>query len=182
MRDAAGHPSGQRTDRRQLAAVARAGMTDGADGALRVQLLGPVRAWRGNREVALGSSRPRAVFAMLAMRAGAVVRREELVAGVWGEEAPATAHGSLHTYVSALRKALEPERERGGASLLESARSGYRLRLDPQRSDVAEFDRLREQARRQLDGGDPGGAVRTLDRALELWRGEALSGVRGPFA
>jgi DNA-binding SARP family transcriptional activator len=152
------------------------------DGALRVQLLGPVRAWRGGREVRLGSSRPRAVFAMLAMRAGAVIPRQELVTGVWGEQPPATAHGSLHTYVSALRKALEPDRERGGASLLESVGSGYRLRLDPQRSDVAEFDRLREQARRQLDDGDPRGAMRALDRALELWRGEALSGVSGPFA
>src|SRR5262249_36912747 len=180
-----GHPPGERTHHRQHPAASRAGQPEVAEvagGALRVELLGPVRAWLGDREIALGSSRPRAVFAMLALRAGAVVRREELIAGVWGGGARATAHGSLHTYVSALRKALGPDRERGRASLLESVRSGYRLRLGPDRSDVAEFDRLREQARQQLEGGDPGGTMRTLDAALELCRGEPLSGLTGPFA
>ena len=36
---------------------------------LRVQLLGPVRAWRGQDELGLGGPRRRAVFSMLAMRA-----------------------------------------------------------------------------------------------------------------
>jgi DNA-binding SARP family transcriptional activator len=150
------------------------------DAELRVELLGPVRAFSGEREVTLGSSRPRAVFAMLASRQNSVVSRAELIDGVWGENAPATAAGSLHTYVSTLRKSLEPDRGRGVAPrLLTSVGSGYRLRVD--RVDVAEFARLREQAD-ALHGGDPQGARRTLDDALALWHGEALSGVGGPFA
>ncbi|WP_158849535.1 BTAD domain-containing putative transcriptional regulator [Saccharothrix deserti] len=151
-------------------------------GVVRVELLGTVRAWAGEREIALGAPRPRAVFAMLALRTGGV-GRDELVAGVWGVDAPATAEGSIHTYVSTLRKALEPDRPRGTPSrLLVSVGSGYRLVLDAEGSDVERFDGLRDRARRQLAGGDPEGARASLDTALGLWRGDPLSGLTGPFA
>ncbi|MBW4720281.1 BTAD domain-containing putative transcriptional regulator [Saccharothrix obliqua] len=150
---------------------------------LRVALLGQVRAWAGEREVALGSARQRGVFAVLALRPGAVVRRDELIRAVWGDDAPATAEGSVYTYVSVLRKALEPERPRGVPSrLLESAGSGYRLVMDATASDVAAFEELRQQARRQLDSGVPEEAVRSLDEALALWHGTPLAGLDGPFA
>lgn len=150
---------------------------------LRVELLGPVRAWSDGQEVALGSSRPRAVFTMLAMRRDAVVSRSELIDGVWGDDPPATAAGSLHTYISTLRKSLEPSRARGTAPrLLVSVGAGYRLRVVPRQLDVLEFARLRAVARRQLDDGQAHDALRTLDDALALWHGEALSGVHGPFA
>ncbi|MFJ6675073.1 BTAD domain-containing putative transcriptional regulator [Actinosynnema sp. NPDC091369] len=150
-------------------------------GALRVELLGTVRAWSGEREVDLGSSRPRALFAMLALRSGGV-GRDELVAGVWGNDAPPTAEGSVHTYVSTLRKALEPDRPRGTPSrVLVSVGSGYRLLVDGG-LDVAAFESLRDRARRQLADGDPAAARRSLDEALSLWRGEALAGLTGPFA
>jgi DNA-binding SARP family transcriptional activator/tetratricopeptide (TPR) repeat protein len=150
---------------------------------LRVALLGPVRAWSGDREVALGSSRPRAVFAMLATQLNSVVSRGELIDGVWGDGAPATAAGSLHTYISTLRKSLEPDRARGATPrLLTSVGSGYRLSICREHVDVAEFGRLREQAERLLADKDPHGALRTADKALALWQGEALSGVGGPFA
>jgi DNA-binding SARP family transcriptional activator len=148
---------------------------------LRVELLGPVRAFSGEREVALGSSRPRAVFAILAARQNSVVSRAELIDGVWGDGAPNTAAGSLHTYVSTLRKSLEPDRGRGVAPrLLTSVGSGYRLQVG--RVDVAEFTGLRSRADGLLAGGDANGARRLLDDALALWHGEALSGVAGPFA
>ncbi|MFD0205059.1 MULTISPECIES: BTAD domain-containing putative transcriptional regulator [Saccharothrix] len=150
-------------------------------GALRVELLGTVRAWSGEREVELGSSRPRALFAMLALRSGGV-GRDELVAGVWGADAPPTAEGSVHTYVSTLRKALEPDRPRGAAArLLVSVGSGYRLLVDGG-LDVAAFESLRDRARRRLTDGDPVAARQALDEALALWRGEALAGLTGPFA
>lgn len=150
---------------------------------LRVELLGPVRAWSGGREVVLGSQRPRAVFAMLATRHNSVLSRAELVDGVWGDDPPATAAGSLHTYVSTLRKSLEPERARGDAPrLLTSVDGGYRLRVDDECVDAAEFVRLRELAGQQFAGGAPRAALRLLDYALALWRGEALAGVSGPFA
>lgn len=149
----------------------------------RVALLGPVRAWFGEREVALGSSRPRAVFAILATSRNSVVSRAELIDSIWGDDPPATAAGSLHTYVSMLRKSLEPERARGDAPrLLTSVGGGYRLRVDDEGVDAAEFVRLRELARQRFADGEPHGALRLLDDALALWRGEALVGLSGPFA
>ncbi|MEU4804570.1 BTAD domain-containing putative transcriptional regulator [Actinosynnema sp. NPDC023587] len=158
-------------------------MTAAAGQPLRVALLGPVRAWSGGREVVLGSARQRGVFAVLASRPGSAVRRDELIRAVWGDDAPATAGGSVYTYVSVLRKALEPDRPRGTPSrLLESAGTGYRLVLDPGASDVAEFEALRQRARREFDSGAPEAALRSLDEALALWRGIPLAGVDGPFA
>ncbi len=158
-------------------------MTASTGRSLRVALLGPVRAWSNGREIALGSARQRGLFVVLALRPGAVVRRDELIRAVWGDNAPATVEGSIYTYVSVLRKALEPDRPRDVASrLLESVGPGYRLVLDPDASDVAEFEALRQRARRQLDDGTPQEALRSLDSALALWRGVPMTGVDGPFA
>ncbi|HEV7979873.1 BTAD domain-containing putative transcriptional regulator [Amycolatopsis sp.] len=150
---------------------------------LRVQLLGPVRAWRGETELDLGSARRRAVFAVLAMRANQVVSREEIVDAVWGESPPSSVEGSLYTYVSGLRRALEPDRSRWSTGqVLVSAGSGYSLRLGPDESDASGFGQLRTRAQEWAARGDTPGALAALDAALGLWHGDALSGISGPFA
>ncbi|GAB3904323.1 BTAD domain-containing putative transcriptional regulator [Kibdelosporangium lantanae] len=150
---------------------------------LRVRMLGTVAAWRGEVELDLGSGRQRAVFAALAMRANRVITREELVSSVWGENPPSGAAGSLYTYVSRLRRVLEPDRSRwsGGQTLI-SEGSGYSLRLEPGQLDVLEFDRLRETANESWNRQDLPAARAALDAALALWHGEALAGIHGPFA
>jgi DNA-binding SARP family transcriptional activator/tetratricopeptide (TPR) repeat protein len=153
------------------------------DQQLHVDVLGPVRALVGGREVPLGSARPRAVFAVLALRSERVVPRDDIIDGVWGDRVPATAVGSLHTYISALRTSLNPDRGRGAKScLLTSSRAGYWLHLDPRRLDAVGFAALREQGLAALASGDPVCAVQTLDAALAFWRGDALSGLPGPYA
>ncbi|WP_367129430.1 BTAD domain-containing putative transcriptional regulator [Saccharothrix sp. HUAS TT1] len=147
-----------------------------------VRLLGPVRAWRHGAEVDIGAARRRAVFALLAMRANEAVSKDELVDGVWGDAPPATAGASLYTYVSGLRRALEPERSKRSAGVvLTSSGAGYALRLDREALDVHRFDRHRELAE-DLARHDPRRAVAELDAALALWEGEALFSVPGRFA
>ncbi|MFD0205058.1 MULTISPECIES: BTAD domain-containing putative transcriptional regulator [Saccharothrix] len=149
---------------------------------IRVELLGTVRAWRNGVEIDLGTARRRAVFALLALRAGQAVSKDELIDGVWGDSPPATAAAGLHTYVSGLRQALEPDRpKRSTGVVLTSAGSGYCLRVPVDGVDVHRFERHRERAR-ELADRDPGLALAELDQAHALWRGEALSGVSGPFA
>jgi len=149
----------------------------------RIELLGPVRAWQGDEELDLGSARRRAVFAMLAMRAGRTVSRHELIAGVWGEDAPATVEGSLYTYVSGLRRALDPARTLwSGGDVLVSVGAGYSLRVEPAALDVRVFAELRATATAHSARGDFRAAADCLTSALELWRGDALSGLAGPFA
>ncbi|MER6878400.1 BTAD domain-containing putative transcriptional regulator, partial [Amycolatopsis sp. NPDC000673] len=150
---------------------------------LRVEVLGPIRAWRGEAEIRLGPTRQRALFAVLAMRHDHVVSRSELVNAVWGHDAPTTAEGSVYTYVSGLRQALEPDRPRRAAStLLLSEGTGYRLRLGMDALDVPGFETFGAAAAAALADGDADRAIEAADRALTLWRGEPLSGLPGPFA
>ncbi|WP_037313598.1 BTAD domain-containing putative transcriptional regulator [Amycolatopsis orientalis] len=152
-------------------------MTNG----LRVELLGPPRAWIDDVELKLGPTRQRAVFATLAARRGQAIPLGELIAAVWGEAAPASATGSVHTYVSGLRGAI---RDAGGAAheMLHSSGSSYVLRLDPDALDVGLFEQETAAARRLLAHADQRGAAARLTTALDRWRGEAYSGISGPFA
>lgn len=138
---------------------------------LRVQLLGPVRAWRGEGEVALGPARSRALFAVLAL-AGRMVRRDELIDDVWGAAAPATAVGNIYTYVSGLRRGL-------GRELLVSGPTGYELRLHREDLDSGRFAGLCTQAADLREAGRLAEAVAVLDEALGLWHGEAFAGLTG---
>ncbi|TDD34451.1 BTAD domain-containing putative transcriptional regulator [Saccharopolyspora elongata] len=152
-------------------------------GPLQVELLGPSRAWLGDEEITLGPPRQRAVFAVVALQANHVVPRHELIDALWGECPPTSAEGSIYTYISGLRRSLEPQRSRrSNDGILISQPAGYTLRLPPETLDVSVFERLREQGRQRLSSGDYEAAVESLDGALGLWRGEALSGVPGPFA
>nr|CEL15640.1 putative regulatory protein [Kibdelosporangium sp. MJ126-NF4]CTQ90321.1 putative regulatory protein [Kibdelosporangium sp. MJ126-NF4] len=123
------------------------------------------------------------MFAVLALRRNHVVTREELIRAVWGDEAPTTADGSIHTYMSGLRRVLEPNRSnRAASTVLPSVAPGYRLDLAPGALDATMFEALSGDARTALDSGDPATALDTADQALALWHGEPLAGLPGPFA
>jgi DNA-binding SARP family transcriptional activator/tetratricopeptide (TPR) repeat protein len=157
---------------------------------LRVGVLGPVTAWRDEREVTAGQPRQLAVLGVLAMRANRVVSRGELVDAVWGEQPPASAEGGIYTYIAGLRRVLEPDRplrapdrsRRAPASDLVTAGGGYMLRLPPGSLDADCFEQLLGQVRALRGRGDLAGAARAVDEALALWRGPAFAGVPGPFA
>jgi DNA-binding SARP family transcriptional activator/tetratricopeptide (TPR) repeat protein len=153
-------------------------------GMLTVELLGPPCARRDGEEISLGPARQRAVFAALAMRANAVVSRQELIDAVWGEKVPASAQGIVYTYISSLRRSLDPARSSGSGAdqVLASAGSGYSLRLPRGGVDVQAFEEFRARAQEQHDAGSHEQELRLLEAALDLWHGEALSGIPGPYA
>ncbi|WP_133259861.1 AfsR/SARP family transcriptional regulator [Streptacidiphilus pinicola] len=145
---------------------------------LRVETLGPLRAWAGPTEIALGPPKQRAVFAVLALSEGSLVSRDELVDHLWGPTPPATAVGSVHTYVSGLRRALAGP----AGDALVSTGTGYALRLDPDRLDVRAVEQLAARAGSAREG-DPVAAVAACEQALACWRpGAVLGGLPGPFA
>ncbi|MGW8328548.1 BTAD domain-containing putative transcriptional regulator [Streptomyces sp. NPDC055897] len=151
--------------------------------ALRIQLLGPVRAWRNGVEVALGPPKQRAVLALLASRAGDVVGVENIAGALWGAAVPQTASNGVHTYVAGLRRALEPDRGRRAASAVLSSQSGgYCLRLDPADVDATRFVQHLGEARKSRGEAPAGATLRLYETALSLWQGEALHAVPGPFA
>jgi DNA-binding SARP family transcriptional activator/tetratricopeptide (TPR) repeat protein len=139
-------------------------------GRLRVDVLGELRITVDGRHVVPGQPRQRAVLAVLALRSPHPVSRDELVDAVWGDDPPSSASGSLHTYISALRRLVEPDLPaRASGNLIITTDSGYACLVAP--ADLGEFERLRHSGRSE-----------ELRRALRIWRGTALSDVPGPFA
>lgn len=151
--------------------------------AVRVSLLGPVRAWGGDGELQLGSAQQKAVLAALALQAGHSVSKSQLVDAIWGDSPPASAQGGIYSHISALRATLEPHRPpRSGGTVLTSAGSGYCLMLPDGALDVDRFQQLRDEARTCRNNRDTAGELEVLDAALALWRGQALEGAPGPYA
>ncbi|MFF4904061.1 BTAD domain-containing putative transcriptional regulator [Streptomyces sp. NPDC001260] len=150
---------------------------------LRFSVLGPVRAWHADRELDLGSPQQRAVLAALLLRRGHPVSLAELVDAVWGVEPPAAAVSVLRTYVSRLRKVLEPGR---GAEdpprTIVSVGDGYRARVPEQALDLAVFERRTADAAKAAAAGEESTAAQLLHDALDGWPGAALAGLPGPLA
>ncbi len=151
--------------------------------ALLVRLLGPVRAWRGDRELELGGPQRQAVLGLLALRANQAVSRSELIDGIWGEDPPPSAVNALHVHVAGLRRALEPNRaSRAPGQFLLADGPGYSLRLEPGQLDALVFARHLDAARASGVAGDLSAAARSFDAALRLWQAAPLSGIPGPWA
>jgi DNA-binding response OmpR family regulator len=72
-----------------------------------------VEVRRDGDPLELGGPQQRAVLAHLVLEAGRVVPVDRLISRVWGDEPPAAALGTLQSYISRLRRALEPGRTAG---------------------------------------------------------------------
>ena len=147
---------------------------------LTVHVLGPVEVHRDGVAVDLGGPQQRAVIAHLAIDVGRVVSVERLIDRLWGDQPPRTPLGTLQSYVSRLRRAVEPAREAGVApQVLVSEAPGYVLRLAPEAIDVHRFTAILNEARSAAAAGYASQALEHFDAALALWRGPAFAGV-GP--
>ncbi|GAA4525444.1 AfsR/SARP family transcriptional regulator [Amycolatopsis samaneae] len=153
-------------------------MTDESGTEWRFEVLGPLRAWRGDAEIPLGSPQQRSVLAMLVLREGTPVSIGDLVDGLWGEAPPAHAVAALRTYVGRLRAAFG---HRARDRVLVSAGSGYRL-APGLHTDLGDFTRELADAEAARTSGDPAGAHAILLAALARWRDEPLAGLPGPYA
>ncbi|MDL4818052.1 ATP-binding protein [Actinomadura opuntiae] len=124
----------------------------------------------------LGGPRRRSVLARLAAAHGRMVPADRLVDDLWAGTAPPHAAAGLQSFVSHLRRALEPGRPpRTPARVLVTEPPGYALRLPDDAVDAWRFDALIDRAARLLDAGDPSGARRDAEAALAEWRGPAYA-------
>lgn len=136
-------------------------------------ILGPVAAWSGDdaAPVDLKGPRHRGVLARLIVAQGRVVPVTRLVEDLWTDP-PAGGVGAVRTFVSALRRAVEPERPpRTPARLLVTEGPGYALRAEPDSVDSRRFARVLELSA----GLPPREALPMLTEALASWRGPALA-------
>src|SRR5271170_5585478 len=101
------------------------------------RLLGAFDISVGNRIIELGSSRQRAILALLLLQRGQIVRMDRVYEALWEDDPPVTAKGQVHTCVSALRREL---RELGGDGLLSTSTVGYFINVPDESFDVADFE------------------------------------------
>ncbi len=132
---------------------------------VQVQLLGPVRAWRGDDEVAVRGVTGRSVLARLALECGATVTIGELIDALWGDRPPTNPAANLHTAVSRLRGAL-------GAEMIETSAGGYAM-SHAAVVDVAEL----KDVLSGLDSTDPAAAAHRLEACIVRWGGTPIEDV-----
>jgi DNA-binding SARP family transcriptional activator/Tfp pilus assembly protein PilF/DNA-binding XRE family transcriptional regulator len=143
-------------------------------GDLQIEVLGPLVASRGGHTLRLGARKHRSLLALLALQPNEVVPRDEIVDALWGDHPPASSNNLVHTYVSRLRRALEPGRTEPSSVLREAG--GYRLSVGAAELDLLRFGELAGRAGNQADE-DPAGALALFGQALRCWRGPVLAGL-----
>ena len=151
----------------------------GAEPGLQVFALGPLRVersgvqlehWGGKKA---GSRQAEAVFAFLFDRGERGASKEEIVELIWPDTDLDSADVAFHRTLNALRTTLEPGR-RAGARGHAVTFSNDRYRLEPavaQWSDIDAFDEAMVMAG---SAAGPDEAIRHLERARALYRGDYL--------
>jgi DNA-binding SARP family transcriptional activator/tetratricopeptide (TPR) repeat protein len=167
------------------AQVRRLACLDDADGrvqsgvVMKINLLGPMEVRTGGRVVDVGGPRQRLVLAALAADVGCPVPMQVLIDRVWADAPPDSARHTLHAYAARLRRVLD----HGGDTVpgrLALRGGGYVLNLAPEQVDLHRFRQLVKQAR--TTGHDRTERIALLRQALDLWRGEPLADLTGPWA
>ncbi|HVL06236.1 MAG TPA: BTAD domain-containing putative transcriptional regulator [Acidimicrobiales bacterium] len=131
---------------------------------------GGLAVTEGHRPLELGGRKQRAVLAVLLLDAGRPVSVDRLIDAVWGDHPPQQAEASLQTYVSNLRRLLEPGRgPRQDPSVLITRPAGYVLAVDRAAVDLTRFEDLVEEGRARRRAGNAAAAAAGLRDALALW-------------
>ncbi|WP_234834885.1 BTAD domain-containing putative transcriptional regulator [Mycolicibacterium stellerae] len=151
---------------------------------VRLQILGPLRVWRGGVELDVGPRQQAYLLALLLAREGRPTSTTELLDLVWGEGAPTSAINVIHKYIGALRRLMEPtlpSRETGSHLLRHG--NGYLFSAAPATLDLVTFRELVAAAETAVTQHREDEALDHYVRALGLWAGPAGAGLaQGPAA
>ncbi|MFC4852950.1 BTAD domain-containing putative transcriptional regulator [Actinophytocola glycyrrhizae] len=135
-----------------------------------------MRVLRADAPVDVGGPKQRALLTLFLARPNQVLTAGWLAETLWDGRPPASAHVTLRTYVTGLRRALEPGRgRRAHSDLLRGHPGGYEFHVDPDAIDAVRFDRLTAAAA----DADPAEAERVFAEALALWHGDPLASAAG---
>ncbi|WP_433728147.1 AfsR/SARP family transcriptional regulator [Actinoplanes sp. CA-051413] len=146
-------------------------------------VLGPLTVRQGGRDIVVPAAKARAVLAYLVVHCGQLVTPEALSAELWPGGPPVSAANTLQTYVSQLRRLLEPDRSPGDKPrVLRSVPGGYLLDLPPAQVDSRRFEEAVRGGRAALEAHEYDKAADLLSAALGWWRGPAYGNVPGDSA
>jgi DNA-binding SARP family transcriptional activator/streptogramin lyase len=132
------------------------------------RILGPLEVGNGHDAGSLDAPKVRALLGVLLLHPNEVVSNARLIDELWGDQPPATAAKIVQTYVSQLRRMLDPD-------TIATRTPGYVLHVDAGALDSARFRDLVAEARRLAASGDQEEARRVYQDALALWRGPPLA-------
>lgn len=143
------------------------------------RILGSLEAEAATGErLSLAGPSEQKLLAVLLLNAGRTVPLTDLVDALWDEAPPATAVKQVQNVAGRLRRILaqasepDPIVTRGG---------GYQFRVGTNSLDTRKFEAKVAKAEAATLAGKIDETARLLRDALELWRGPALSGLRGKF-
>ena len=136
---------------------------------LTVAVLGPVEVRRDGDVLPVPTGKTTEVLIRLALEAGRPVSAERIIDDLWSD-AVGTGRNTLQSKVSQLRRAL------GDPSLVASREGSYTLHVETSQVDALVVASLAEQVSSVRRGGDDTAVVDLAAAALELFRGDVLSG------
>ncbi|HSO90566.1 MAG TPA: BTAD domain-containing putative transcriptional regulator [Arthrobacter sp.] len=146
-------------------------MVDSVSGyipAISVRLFGIFEVRRNGavlRAADMGGCKPRHILEILLLNLGTPVSKTRLVELLWGPRASDGAVATLESYISGIRRAIQPGNTKSGP--LRTANGGYVL--DPQlvKLDLSEFHQLVRAARQSAPAEAHVLAMRALELASE---------------
>jgi DNA-binding SARP family transcriptional activator/tetratricopeptide (TPR) repeat protein len=141
---------------------------------VRFEVLGPLRAWHGERDVTPSGHLQRRLLGVLLLHANRVVPADVLVDALWGENGETGRLPNLHLHVHRLRRVL------GDADRLASLPDGYQLSVMPGELDAERFESLIDEASEWVSR-DPRRCTALIREALQTWRGSPLGGLDVPL-
>ena len=128
------------------------------------------------RPVEMPGVAERAVLVQLLLSPGRTIPATMLVDRLWSESSlPVDPMNALQIRVSKLRRSLKAI---GAPDVVTREGVGYRANIDPDSVDAVDFvSRVREARSlvKEGAGGEDAAILEAYDKALDLWRGDALS-------
>lgn len=115
--------------------------------------------------VDLGSTKQRLILLALALQPGTIVSSGSLIEWVWPDDPPKSALTTMRSYVSNLRKAIDPDARGRSEGLLVTKQPGYMLNVNAADTDLGVFDSYLNQA---AESDNPADKARLLDAAFAL--------------
>ncbi|BAJ30032.1 MULTISPECIES: AfsR/SARP family transcriptional regulator [Kitasatospora] len=137
-------------------------------------VLGALEARQSGVPVDVRGMRQQRLLALLLLNVGRVVSMDFLVDELW-EDPPSSARPQVHNAIRDLRRVLA-----AGEHRLVTADVGYRLAAPEDAVDANRFARKVREARAAERDGRTAEAIRLLQSAVDLWRGEAFAGIHCP--
>jgi SARP family transcriptional regulator, regulator of embCAB operon len=165
--------------------VAFSGKYVWGDNQVEFEVLGPIRVRDGSTGCLPSAPKQRQLLALFLLNANKFVPVTACVEELWEDRPPRTVIPTLQTYVLQIRHSLANSPSVGSLGeahrILVTGRGGYYLTLPTECLDLAKFERWHRDGREAQRRDDLVQASACLRKAVEIWRGPALSDVQaGP--